>query len=120
MKKLLCVISRAPYSSSHSLELIETAMVGAVFDFSVTILFRDEGVWNLLPEQDAKTLGQRTVSNVLQALPTYDIENIYVCAKSLVGRKLSADQLIEGVVELNLTAQTKLIHDQDVVMGAQS
>ena len=53
MKKMLCVVSRPPYSGSHDLELIEAAMVGAVFDLKVSVLFRGEGVWALLEGQNA-------------------------------------------------------------------
>jgi tRNA 2-thiouridine synthesizing protein C len=120
MKRVLCIVSNPPYANTHSLELIETAMVGAVFDFKVSILFRDEGVWSLLKNQDASPLQQRTLANVLTALPTYDVENIYVCANSAEFRNLAQGDFAVATKPLSMIEQANLIAAQDAVIGAQS
>lgn len=120
MKRVLCIVSNPPYANSHSLELIETAMVGAVFDFKVSVLFRNEGVWSLLKNQDAGPLQQRTLANVLTALPTYDVEDIYVCADSANNRNLSPGDFAIDVKLVGMPEQAKLIATQDAVIGAQS
>jgi len=120
MTKLLCIISRPPYQNSHSLELLETAMVGAVFDFEVSVLFRGEGVWCLLKDQDASTLSQRTLGKVLGALATYEISSLYVCTDALQSRSLAEADLFMPVVSLDFAKQADLIAQQNVVMGAQS
>ena len=51
MKQVMCVISKTPYESAHSLGLLEAAMVGAVFDFQVSLLFRADGIWSLVHGQ---------------------------------------------------------------------
>jgi tRNA 2-thiouridine synthesizing protein C len=117
---MLCIVSQPPYRSSHTLELIETAMVGAVFDFEVSVLFRDEGVWGLLQGQDATILSERTFSKVLGALPTYEINNIYACAQSMSSRGLSLDDLEMPVNSLDFDAQADLIAIQEIVIGAQA
>jgi tRNA 2-thiouridine synthesizing protein C len=118
MKKLLCVISQPPYANSHVLELLETAMVAAVFDMQVSLLFRDEGLWSLLETQNADPLGQRTLSKVLLAMPDYEVSSIYVCADTLRNRQLDSDELVLPVTLLDKSAQANLISEQDVVMGA--
>ena len=120
MKRVLCIVSNPPYANSHSLELIETAMVSAVFDFKVSVLFRDEGVWSLLKIQNATPLGQRTLANILTALPTYDVEDIYVCANSADIRNLSPGDFAVDTKPLSMTEQADLIAAQDAVIGAQS
>lgn len=120
MKQVLCIISRAPYADTHSLELLETAMVGAVFDFKVSLLFRGEGVWGLLKEQNGSPLGRRTFSKVLSALPTYEVEHIYACEQALQKAGLKDAQLAVPVEAIDAAAQAQLISIQDVVMGAQS
>jgi sulfur relay (sulfurtransferase) DsrF/TusC family protein len=59
MKKMLFVISNTPYANTHNAELLEAAMVGAVFDGIVSILFRDDGVYSLLPDQHGELIGQK-------------------------------------------------------------
>ena len=120
MSRLLCIVSRPPYESSHSLELLETAMVGAVFDFDVSILFRGEGVWGLVKDQDASLLERRTFAKVLTAMPAYDVDKIFVCAQALSDSGLQVEQLAVPVQVLHIDAQADLIAAQDAVMGAQA
>lgn len=120
MNKILCIISRPPYQGSHDLELIEAAMVGAVFDMQVSILFRDEGVWALLDGQDAGPLEQRTFSKVLSALPAYEVDKLYVCSESLNQRGVSPDQFCIAATPLSVAEQQTLIAEHEAVLGAQA
>ncbi|MCR9258226.1 MAG: DsrE family protein [Pseudomonadaceae bacterium] len=117
MKKLMCVINQPPYANSHVLELLETAMVAAVFDMQVSLLFCGEGLWNLLQKQNADPLGQRTVSKVLLAMPDYDVSAIYVCADTLQDKQIDTDEFVLPVTFLNKAAQADLMSEQDAVMG---
>jgi tRNA 2-thiouridine synthesizing protein C len=119
VKKLLCVISQPPYRNSHSLELLETAMVAAVFDLQVSILFRDAGVLALIDEQEGQPIGVRTLSKVLTALPTYEIQSLYVCGPSIVRYKIEKLNSIPAAT-IDHAEQAALISAQDVVIGAQS
>lgn len=120
MKKMLCIVSRPPYQGSHDLELIEAAMVGAVFDMQVSVLFRDDGIWALLEGQDASPMQQRTLSNVLSALPTYEVEDLYVCTQALTQRGVDPTQFCVDAKPISLADQQTLIADQDAVLGAQA
>jgi len=119
MNKLLFVVSRPPYQGTHNLELIEAAMVGAVFDLEVSVLFRDEGIWALLDGQDAGALQQRTLSKVLSALPAYDVERLFVCSESMQRMHLQTDQFCVPVTLMSLQAQADLMAQQHAVLGAQ-
>ena len=119
MKSLLVVISRQPYAGTHVLEQIEAALVGAVFDCDVSLLFRGDGIWSLQPNQSAEQAGQRAISNVLQALPTYDIERIFVCAEALQSSQLDPNALVLPCTPLSLAEQASMIAAQDAVIGAQ-
>lgn len=118
MKRYLFIISRTPYGSTHALEQLEAAMVAAVFDGRVAILCRDQGVWNLQGNQDGATQGQKTVSRVLAALPSYDIEELYVCADSLSSQQVQPDASLD-IKPLTLAEQQTLIACSDVVITAQ-
>lgn len=118
MNRLLIVISRTPYGSTHVLESLETALVGAVFDFEVSLLFRDEGVWCLLPQQQPEQLEQRNIGKMLTALDTYDIQQLYVCAPSLNERGLSSLSGVVTTTPLSYSQQADLITQQTAVIGA--
>jgi len=118
MKKMLYIISHPPYANTHNTELLEAAMVGAVFDGDVSLLFRGDGVWSLLPDQHGEKVGYKTFSKMLSALPTYEVDQLFACAGSVADRNLSmaTDPAIEM---LSLEQQATLIAAQDVVIGAQ-
>ena len=118
--KLLCVVSQPPYRNSHDFELVEVAMVAAAFDLPVGILFRDEGVWSLLPDQDGSSIGRKTLSKTLAALGTYEVDRIYACADSLSARGMQARELCIDVEVLDHAAQAELIGAHDAVVIAQA
>jgi tRNA 2-thiouridine synthesizing protein C len=78
-KRILFLLRHGPYASSHAVEALETVLVAGVFDQQVSVLFRDDGVWQLLAGQDGTAVEQRTVSRVLSALPEYDVTQLYAC-----------------------------------------
>ena len=117
MKKLLFIISTPPYSAKRGAALLDAAMVAAAFDAEVSLMFRGDGVWSLLPSQSAETIGQRSFSKMSTALADYEIDRIYVCLDSLVSRGVTHHDLM-SVQGLNLAEQQKLIANQDAVIGA--
>ena len=117
MKNILYIISRSPYSGVQSFELIDSAMVSAIFENNVSILFRAEGVWSLISDQNGELLNSKTHSKVLSALPTYEIDNLYFCEDSVNERRISRDQIDIPVKPLSLNGQQQLIANQDIVMA---
>ena len=118
MKQLMCIVSKPPYAGAHSLELLEAAMVGAVFDFQVSLLFRADGIWNLVPGQNGQIIGSRTISNVLRAMPTYEVEQLYACAEAVRKAGLNLSDLESNVVLVEPNEQAHLLASQHAVIGA--
>lgn len=118
MKRYLFIISQSPYGSAHALEQLDAAMVAAVFDGRVAILCRDEGVWNLQQNQAGATVGQKTITKVLTALPTYGVEELYACSQSISGRQVQTEPSLH-IKPLDFIEQQALIAASDVVITAQ-
>ena len=53
----------------------------------------------------------------IKTLEIYEVENIYVCEKSLLDYNLSKSQLIIDSTSLNYTEQQQLIGQQDFVVN---
>ena len=117
MNKLLFIVSTPPYGGKRGAALLDAAMVAAAFDAKVSLMFRDDGVWSLLPDQSAAVIGQRSFSKMSNALADYEIDHLYVCLDSLLSRGVKHQDLV-NVQGLNLTEQQQLIADQDAVIGA--
>ena len=116
MKKLLFIISKPPYANKRNAELFDAALVAAAFDCEVSLLFRDEGVWSLLPEQITHTIGQRSIAKMLLGLSDYDIDKLYVCRESLQRRGLQDTSELPAN-PIGFPAQQQLVASQAAVIG---
>lgn len=116
-KKFLYVNRRAPHGTVYALESLETVLIGAAFDQDVTVLFIDDGVYQLKKEQNPDGIEFKNFAKAFRALEMYDVEKLFVEKESLTERGLSEDDLLVDV-ELISRAQTKeLIDQQDVVLS---
>lgn len=116
-KRILFLLRQGPYASANALEALEAALVAGVFDQRVSVLFADDGVWQLLDGQDGAALDTRTVARVATALPQYDVTDLFVCAESLEQRRLTADDLVLPVTVIDGAGQRALLAAQDAVVS---
>ncbi|WP_419536403.1 sulfurtransferase complex subunit TusC [Endozoicomonas sp.] len=101
MAHSVCVIStRAPYHGQSAREALDTALVSASYDIETSFLLMGDGVYQLLKGQDAGQIPRKTISAMLQVLPLYGIDTIYVDQASLKERSITPDVLQEGVTVL--------------------
>lgn len=117
MKKFMFVNRKAPYGTIYALESLEVVLITATFDQDVSLVFMDDGVYQLVKGQQTKDLGIKNFSPSYRALEGYDIEKLYVEAESLACRGLSADDLLVPVQVLDSHALGELMAQQDVVLS---
>lgn len=115
-KSLLLVFRHAPYGRSLSRAGYDLALAAAAFDQKVSLLFMDDGVWQLLPDQQAANIQARSITSTLASLPLYDIDRLYVDAGSLETRGLSSTELVEGVVAMGDEQVHSLMGDHHQVL----
>jgi tRNA 2-thiouridine synthesizing protein C len=94
IKKLLYVNRRAPHGSIYALESLEVVLIGAAFDQDVSLAFIDDGVYQLMLNQDTSGIGVKNFSPTYKALGDYDINKIYVEKESLELRGLNKENLL--------------------------
>ncbi len=116
MKKTLFIQHRSPYSSESPQEQLDALLVCATFGQKVSILFQDDGVWQLLPEQKGTAIEKRTLAAQLQALVLYDVNDIYVDAMSLKERGLDGHTLALPATPVNANTIKQLLCEQDMVL----
>lgn len=98
-KKFLYVNRRAPYGTIYALESLEVVLIGAAFDQDVSIAFFDDGVYQILKNQDTSGIGMKNFSPTYRALGDYEVTKLYVEKESLDERGLSPDDLMEITYE---------------------
>ncbi len=94
VKKFLYVNRRAPYGTVYALESLEVVLIGAAFDQDVSLVFMDDGVFQLKKDQNSEASGMKNFSPTFNALGDYDVNKIYVEKESLEARGLTMDDLM--------------------------
>ena len=101
MSDSVCVIStRAPYCGQGAREALDAVLVSASYDVPTSFLLMGDGVLQLLKGQDPGGISRKNLFAMLQALPLYGIETIYVDEVSLLERGLGSTELYEGATML--------------------
>jgi len=84
---------RSPYGTIYALESLEVVLIAAAFDQDVSLVFADDGVYQLMKGQNTEEIGMKNFSPTYAALGDYDIKKIYIEKESLEERGLSLDDL---------------------------
>ena len=93
-KKFLYVNRKAPHGTVYAQESLEVVLIAAAFEQDVALVFIDDGVYQLLQNQDTSALGNKNFSPTYRALGDYDVNQIYVEQESLELRGLSKEDLM--------------------------
>ncbi len=117
MKKFMFVNRKAPYGSIYALESLEVVLIAATFDQDVSLVFVDDGVYELVKGQDTAGIGIKNHSKTYRALEGYDVEKLYVERESMQARGLTEDDLIVPVELLSTAEMAALMAEQDVVLS---
>ncbi len=117
VKKFAFINRKAPYGTIYALESLEVVLISAAFDQDVSLVFADDGVYQLKKGQATKAVGMKNFSPTYRALEGYDIEKLYVEKESMEARGLTADDLIVDVEVLAAAEMAALLEEQDVVLS---
>jgi tRNA 2-thiouridine synthesizing protein C len=117
VKKFAFINRKAPYGTIYALESLEVVLISAAFDQDVSLVFADDGVYQLKKGQGTKAVGMKNFSPTYRALEGYDIEKLYVEKESLESRGLTEEDLIVDVEVLTSEEMATLMDEQDVVMS---
>lgn len=101
-KKFMYLNRKAPYGTVYALESLEVVLIAAAFEQDVSLVFIDDGVYQITKGQ--KTDGNagiemKNFSSTYHALGDYDINKMYVSKESLEERGLDQDDLMDLVYE---------------------
>lgn len=117
VKKFMFVNRKAPYGTIYALESLEVVLITATFDQDVSLVFIDDGVFELVKGQQTKDIGIKNFSPSYRALDGYDVEKLYVDQESLSERGLSEKDLLVPVEVLNAEQMGQLMQQQDVILS---
>jgi tRNA 2-thiouridine synthesizing protein C len=117
VKKFAFINRKAPYGTVYALESLEVVLISAAFDQDVSLMFIDDGVYELKKGQGTKAIGMKNFSPTYRALEGYDIEKLYVEKESLEERGLTEEDLLVDVQVLSRADMAALMEEQDVILS---
>ena len=95
IKKFMYVNRRAPYGTIYAWESLEVVLIGAAFDQEVSLLFADDGVFQLVKGSDTSESDMKNFMPTYRTLGDYGVRHMYVDKASLEARGLTQDDLIQ-------------------------
>ena len=131
IKKVMYLNCRAPYGTIYAWESLEVVLIGAAFDQEVSLMFVDDGVYQLVKGCDTSESDMKNFMPTYRTLGDYGVRHMYVDQASLEARGLTTDDLIEvawedweteeevdNIVEAVDSAKvTELMAESDVVFS---
>lgn len=131
VKKFMYLNRKAPYGTIYAWESLEVVLIGAAFDQEVSLMFVDDGVYQLTKGQDTNGIGMKNFSPTYRTLGDYEVKNIYVDRDSLASRGLTEEDLVaiawedweteeevENIVQVVDSARaSELMDEADVVFS---
>lgn len=95
IKKFMYLNRRAPYGTIYAWESLEVVLIGAAFDQEVSLMFMDDGVFQLVKGSDTSKSDMKNFLPTYRTLGDYGVRHLYVDQASLEARGLTQDDLIE-------------------------
>lgn len=114
-KKLLIVLTKAPYGSSAIQEALDIVLAAGTFDQDVSLLITLDACYLLLPSQEPGLIQQKNSAKILNALPIYGIEKIFVNGKDATRRGLKSETISLPAHFMNQTEIADLYAQADTV-----
>lgn len=124
MKKILFIFRSSPYRCTKAQEGIDAAISASVFDHNITVLFMDEGIWQLHNHQQShgiklenipEKVERKNIAAQLSSFPLYDIQSIYADEKAVKRYAIPKKELILKPLLVSDKKIRDLIADNDVV-----
>ena len=92
------VFRHAPYGNALAREGLEAALACGAMGAKTSVLYINEGVWQLLEPQNSAAIDCKNQAAMASALPLYDVDNIWVDEDSLKQRNLSSADINTGEI----------------------
>lgn len=93
-KKILFINRHAPYGQSLARESLDALLASAAYDQDISVLFCDDGVFQLIKDQNAEAIEQKTLASTLPALELYDITQVFAQESALQQRGINTSDLV--------------------------
>jgi tRNA 2-thiouridine synthesizing protein C len=94
MKAIAIIFRQSPHGNAAGREALDLALMAATYEQQVHLIFIDEGVLNLLDNQQPELIGCKDYIATFKALDLYEVASVVVSEVSLCGFGLDKTALV--------------------------
>lgn len=116
-KSFTFITRAAAYGSDRPRLCLDIALATSVFEQQVNYLFLDDGVYQLLANQDGAAIQNKTLGSAIETLELYGIEKILVDENSLRERHLQSEDLLLPIELVDEKSIGKLLDSSDYIFN---
>ncbi|MCG3865374.1 MULTISPECIES: sulfurtransferase complex subunit TusC [unclassified Photobacterium] len=110
MNSLGFIFRTSPHGNNSGREGLDAVLASSAYTEALALYFIDDGVFQLLKQQQPQAILSRDYIATFKMLELYDVENIYVNAESLHARGLTTDDLIIDAIVCDQTQLIEKMH----------
>ncbi len=117
--KLAILFTQPPFGSSISREGLDALLAASAFcdEEELAICFLNDGVFNLLANQQPELLLQKDHVATFKLIELYDLTECFVCQESLAERGLdNAELVLKGVQRVSKNRLFEVLHQAKKVL----
>ncbi|WP_439100484.1 DsrE family protein [Congregibacter sp.] len=116
-RKPLILFQSSPYEGSLGRSAIDLALAFAVFAQDPVVVFSGDAVLSLKDGQNADAVGRKSLRKVIDSLPLYDLDTVYVDQTSLRDHGVDSSGLPDFAVSLSAPELRQLIQEASHVIS---
>ncbi|MEE4278172.1 MAG: DsrE family protein [Halieaceae bacterium] len=116
-QETLVRIAAAPYAGTRARAGLDAALAFAAFGQPPAVLLSGPGVLALPPRQANSSHGTPSLRKVLDSLPLYDIDTLWVCAASLERHGLADLELPAYAARADSALLRRLLSEASAVLS---
>ena len=94
MNKVAFMFRTPPHGSASGREGLDAVLATSALSEDIGVFFSDDGVYQLLAAQEPSVILGRHYAPTFGLLDLYDVEQVYVCQRSLSERGIMVAELI--------------------------
>ena len=116
-KRFLWVSRHAPHGSIRAQEGLDALLMAIAFEQPVSVVFLDDGVYQLKRGQEAERVGRKNFCAGFPSLAVYGVHDVYAERESLALRGLGEGDLLMPVRVIDSAGLGALMEEHGVVMS---
>lgn len=118
MIKLAFVFRQAPHGTSSSREGLDALLAATAFcnEDEIAVFFVEDGVLNLLTQQQPAMILQKDFIPTFKLLDLYDIEQRYICQQSCEKYQLTNEDLIISGEKIDRTLLMQKLNQAEKIL----